>query len=462
MIDLSALGGSRFMVLGLARSGLAAARALKAAGIAFTAWDDNAAKREALAAEGVRISDPASIDWSGIAGLVMSPGIPHSFPKPHPVAAAAKAAGVPLIGDIELLARSGSKARFVGITGTNGKSTTTALIGHILRNAGVDCEIGGNLGPAALDFRPLGADGVYVLEMSSFQLELVPSLRFDVAVWLNITPDHIDRHGDLQGYIAAKRHIFDNQRPGDVAVIGVDDDASKAEAVRLAGARKVVGITVKGNAPAGVSVHDGMLRDSSDGGTVDLRGIKTLPGAHNWQNAAAAWAACRALGLSGAAVEQGLRSYPGLAHRQERVAVVGDIVYINDSKATNADATEKALAAYDTIYWIVGGTAKEEGIAPLAPWFSRVVHAFLVGASSEPFAATLEGRVAFTRSGDLRTALSQAHAMAQREHRQGAVVLLSPACASYDQWPNFEARGDAFRSMARALPGAIVETGVAA
>jgi UDP-N-acetylmuramoylalanine--D-glutamate ligase len=462
MIDLSALRGSRFVVLGLARSGLAAARALKAAGIEFTAWDDKANTRETAAADGMRIADPTGIDWSGIAGLVMSPGIPHSFPQPHPVAAAAKAAGVPLIGDIELLARSGSKARFVGITGTNGKSTTTALIGHVLRSAGVDCEIGGNLGPAALDFRSLGAEGVYVLEMSSFQLELVPSLRFDVAIWLNITPDHIDRHGDLAGYIAAKRHIFDNQRATDVAVIGVDDEASKTEAVRLANARRTIGITVKGNAPASVSVDAGVLRDAGDGNVVDLRGIKTLPGAHNWQNAAAAWAACRALGLSASAVEQGLRTYPGLAHRQERVAVIGDIVYINDSKATNADATEKALAAYDTIYWIVGGTAKAEGIAPLAPWFSRVAHAFLVGASSDPFASTLDGRVPYTRSGDLRTALDQAHVMAQREHRAGAVVLLSPACASYDQWPNFEARGDAFRAMARALPGAVVETGAAA
>ncbi|MBX3498858.1 MAG: UDP-N-acetylmuramoyl-L-alanine--D-glutamate ligase [Alphaproteobacteria bacterium] len=462
MIDLSALRGSRFVVLGLARSGLAASRALKAAGIEFTAWDDNPARREALAAQGVRVADPVGMDWSGITGLVLSPGIPHSYPAPHPAAAAARAAGVPLIGDIELLALSGSKARFVGITGTNGKSTTTALVGHILRMAGIDCEIGGNLGPAALDFRPLGAGGVYVLEMSSFQLELVPSLRFDVAIWLNITPDHIDRHGDLQGYIAAKRHIFDNQRPTDVAVVGVDDDASRFEAIRLAGLRRTIGIAVKGDAPAGVTVVDGILRDAGDGASTDLRGIRTLPGAHNWQNAAAAWAACRALGLSAPVVERGLRTYPGLAHRQERVAVVGDVVYINDSKATNADATEKALAAYETIYWIVGGTAKAEGIAPLAPWFSRVVHAFLVGASSGPFAATLEGRVPFTCSGDLRTALDQAHAMAQREHRPGAVVLLSPACASYDQWPNFEARGDAFRTMARALPGAVVETGAAA
>ena len=294
--------------------------------------------------------------------------------------------------------------------------------------------------------------------MSSFQLELVPSLRFDVAVWLNITPDHIDRHGDLAGYIAAKRHIFDNQLPADVAVIGVDDAASTAEALGLAGTRRVVGITVKGSGPAGVAVRDGILRDTSDGATVDLRGTGTT-GAHNWQNAAAAWGVPRA-GPVGAAVE-GAAHYP--AWRIARSASPSSATSSTSMTARRPTPTPpERLAAYDTIYWIVGGTAKAEGIAPLAPWFSRVVHAFLVGASSEPFAATLEGRVPFTRSGDLRTALGQAHAMAQREHRAGAVVLLSPACASYDQWPSFEARGDAFRAMARALPGAIVETGAAA
>ncbi|HJQ59271.1 MAG TPA: Mur ligase family protein, partial [Vineibacter sp.] len=227
MIDLSPLQGSRFAVLGLARSGMAAARALKAARVELAAWDDDAGKRAQAQSHGIPLANPASLDWSRWDGLVLSPGIPHTHPAPHPAAAAAKAAGKPVIGDIELLARSRPAARIVGVTGTNGKSTTTALIGHILKSAGVDCEVGGNLGPAALDFRPLGDGGVYVLELSSFQLELVPSLRCDAAVWLNITPDHIDRHGDLAGYVGAKRHVFDNQRSADVAVIGIDDAESR-------------------------------------------------------------------------------------------------------------------------------------------------------------------------------------------------------------------------------------------
>ncbi len=461
MIDLSSLQGSRFAVLGLARSGLAAARALKAAGVDFAVWDDDAVKRAEAQSHGFALRDPASLDWNRWDGLVLSPGIPHTFPEPHPAAAAARAAGKPVIGDIELLARSGTPARLVGITGTNGKSTTTALIGHILKSAGIARDVGGNLGPAALDFRQLDDDGVYVLELSSFQLELVPSLRCDVAVWLNVTPDHIDRHGDLAGYVAAKRHIFDNQRAGDVAVVGVDDAESKTAADGLAGtARTVVPVTVGRRGTSGVCVVDGRLHDART--EIDLKPIRNLPGAHNWQNGACAYAACRALGLPVEEIARGLASYPGLAHRQERVAVIDGIVYINDSKATNADATEKALAAYDTIYWLVGGTPKAEGIAPLAPLFDRVVHAFLIGKSSDAFAGTLDGKLSYTRCGDLKTALAQAHAMAQREHRAGAVVLLSPACASYDQWPDCEVRGDAFRAMARALPGAVVEAGGAA
>jgi UDP-N-acetylmuramoylalanine--D-glutamate ligase len=459
MIDLTPLQGSRLAVLGLARSGLAAARALKEAQVDFAVWDDDATRRAQAQNHGFTLADPASLDWNRWDALVLSPGIPHSFPAPHPAAVAARAAGKPVVGDIELMARSGLAARVVGITGTNGKSTTTALVGHILKSAGVDREVGGNFGPAALDFRPLGDGAVYVLELSSFQLELVPSLRCDVAVWLNITPDHIDRHGDLEGYIAAKRHIFDNQRAVDVAVVAIDDAPSGRVAEDLAAAgRRVVTVAVGGR-PAAVSVVDGLLRDARTGTGIDLKSVKTLAGTHNWQNAACAYAACDALGLPAGAIASGIASYPGLAHRQERVAVVGDIVYINDSKATNADATEKALAAYSPIYWIVGGTAKAEGIAPLAPLFGRVAHAFLIGKSSDAFAATLDGKLPYTRCGDLETALQQAHAMAQHERRAGAVVLLSPACASYDQWPNYEVRGDAFRAMARALPGAVVEAG---
>lgn len=460
MINLSSLQGSRFAVLGLARSGMTAARALREADVDCTVWDDDAAKRAQAEGQGFALADPAALDWSRCDGLVLSPGIPHTFPEPHPAAVAARAAGKPVIGDIELLARSGPTARIVGITGTNGKSTTTALAGHILKSAGIDREVGGNLGPAALDFRTLGPDGVYVLELSSFQLELVPSLRCDVAAWINVTPDHIDRHGDLAGYVAAKRHVFDNQHAGDVAVIGIDDAESRAEVDRLSGTpRAIVTVTVGRRAGGGISVVDGRLKDARDGTEIDLKPVKTLPGAHNWQNAACAYGICRALGLPPDAIARGLATYPGLAHRQERVAVVDGIVYINDSKATNADAAEKALAAYDTIYWIVGGTPKAEGIAPLAPLFGRVVHAFLVGKSSDAFAVTLDGKVPYARCDDLETALAQAHAMAQRERRPDAVVLLSPACASYDQWPSFEVRGDAFRTLARALPGAMIEAG---
>lgn len=467
MTPVTVFVGRRVALFGLGGSGLATARALRAGGADVAAWDDNQGSRDKAAAEGIAVVDLNAADWTGFAAFVLSPGVPLTHPEPHWTVGKAKAAGVAIIGDVELFFRERAKVApgspVVCITGTNGKSTTTALIGHILRSAGIERDIGGNFGPAALDFRPLDRDGVYVLELSSFQLELVQSLRCSVAVWLNITPDHIDRHGDLAGYVVAKRHVFDNQQEGDVAVVGIDDEPSRQAAAGLAGGPgTLVTVTVGGADGAGVSAQGGRLRDARTGAEIDLKPIKNLPGAHNWQNAACAYAACRALGLPVAAIAQGLATYPGLAHRQERVAVVDGIVYINDSKATNADATEKALAAYDTIYWLVGGTPKAEGIAPLEPLFGRVAHAFLIGISSDAFAATLEGKVPYTRSGDLKTALQQAHAMAQRERRQDAVVLLSPACASYDQWPNFEVRGDAFRTLARALPGATVETGGAA
>jgi len=464
MIDLATLQNSRFAVLGLARSGLATARALEAAGIDYLAWDDDAAKRSAAQEKGVRIGDPLQADWSALDGLVISPGIPHRFPKPHPVALRAKDARKPIIGDIELLARAAQPqgAKFVGITGTNGKSTTTALIGHVLRQAGRTVEVGGNLGPPVLDFAMLKGDGIYVLEMSSYQLELVEHLRCDVAVMLNITPDHLDRHGGMDGYIAAKRRIFNNQTANDAAVIGIDSEPTRALAEELAraGGRRVVRIAVGHVIEDGVYAIDGVLHDGDF--TVDLRPILTLPGAHNWQNACAAYATCRALGVSREDIARGLRSYPGLAHRQERVAEIGGIAYVNDSKATNADATEKALSSYDTIYWIAGGKPKEGGIEPLAAYFPRIVHAFLIGEASEQFARTLQGKVASTQCGTMQNALQAAHALAQVEKRPHAVVLLSPACASFDQWASFEARGDAFRAQAQSLAAQALAKGGAA
>jgi UDP-N-acetylmuramoylalanine--D-glutamate ligase len=456
MIDLAPLQNSRFAVLGLARSGLATARALQAAGIEYLAWDDDAAKREAAQKKGVTLADPLQANWDSLDALVISPGIPHNYPKPHPVAVRAKEARKPIIGDIELLARATQPqgAKFVGITGTNGKSTTTALIGHVLQQAGRKVEVGGNLGQPVLDFAMLKQGGIYVLEMSSYQLELVEQLRCHVAVLLNITPDHLDRHGGMAGYIAAKRRIFNNQTATDAAIIGIDSEPTRALAEELAreGGRKIVRVAVGHKVEGGVYAIDGVLHEDDSGFSIDLRPILTLPGAHNWQNACAAFATCRALGVAADDIARGLRSYPGLAHRQERVAEINGVVYVNDSKATNADATEKALSSYDTIYWIAGGRPKEGGIEPLRSHFPRVVHAFLIGEAAEQFAATLQGKVAFTVCGTLQHALQAAHAMAQIERRAHAVVLLSPACASFDQWPSFEARGDAFRAQAQKLP----------
>ncbi len=455
MIDLAVLKGSSFVVLGLARSGLATVRALRAAGIECIAWDDSAASREAAAQAGAHVADPATVDWSDIAALIISPGIPNTLPVPHPVAVAARAAGKPIICDVELLARAQPEAQFIAITGTNGKSTTTALIGHILQQAGLRCEVGGNIGRGALDLSPLGRGGLYVLELSSYQLELLQTFRADIAVWLNITPDHIDRHGDLAGYVAAKKNIFARQRAGDCVVIGTEDEPSRQVEHEIAARTGIACVPVALDRPVagGVSYRAGMLVDA-DGYTVDFSDVPTLPGDHNAQNAASAWAVCRWLDVPREMIVAGLRTYPGLPHRQERVAAVGNVVYINDSKATNADATARALSSYDDIYWILGGQAKEGGVAPLATYFDRIRHAFLIGEATDLFAGQLDGKLPYSRCGDLQSALDAAHALAQREAVGPAVVLLSPACASWDQWKSYEHRGDAFRAMARALPGA--------
>ncbi|WP_428684487.1 UDP-N-acetylmuramoyl-L-alanine--D-glutamate ligase [Reyranella sp.] len=455
MIDLAVLKGSSFVVLGLARSGLATVRALTAAGIDCIAWDDSAASRDAAAAAGARIADPVTIDWAGIDALVISPGIPNTLPVPHPVAVAARAAGKPIICDVELLARAQPEAQYVAITGTNGKSTTTALIGHILQQAGARCEVGGNIGRGALDLSPLGKGGLYVLELSSYQLELLQTFHADVAVWLNITPDHIDRHGDLAGYVAAKKNIFARQHAGDCVVIGTEDEPSREVEREMAARAAIACVPVALDRPVanGVSFRAGMLVDA-DGYTVDFSDVLTLPGDHNAQNVACAWAVCRWLDVPRETIVAGLRTYPGLPHRQERVAAVGHVVYINDSKATNADAAARALSSYDDIYWILGGQAKEGGVAPLAPYFERIRHAFLIGEATDLFAGQLDGKLPYSRCGDLQSALNAAHALAQREAGGPAVVLLSPACASWDQWKSYEHRGDAFRAMARALPGA--------
>jgi UDP-N-acetylmuramoylalanine--D-glutamate ligase len=457
MIVVDSFAGRKVAVLGLARTGRAAARSLAAGGAEVLAWDDNQSVREAVGGE-IPLVDLAGADWSGIPLLVLSPGIPHDHPEPHPAVARAGAAGVEIIGDIELLGRAQPAAGYVGITGTNGKSTTTALIGHILAAAGQRVEVGGNLGAAALSLAPLGCDGTYVIEASSFQLELITTLAFDVAILLNITPDHLERHGGMDGYIAAKRRIFAHRRADAVAIVGIDDSLSRdiADELRRTGPARVVPIAVGSPAPGGVYVEDGRLIDATgaEPATVlDLAAAERLPGAHNWQNAAAAYAAARSLGLPGEAAAAAIRTFPGLAHRQELVDTIDGVRFINDSKATNADAAEKALACYQAVYWIAGGLPKEGGITTLAPHFGRLRHAYLIGTATEEFAATLGSSVPFTRSGDLASAVAAAAAQARRDGVDGAVVLLSPACASYDQFAHFEARGDAFRALVAGLRG---------
>jgi UDP-N-acetylmuramoylalanine--D-glutamate ligase len=462
VITLHTFSGKNIAVMGLGKSGLSTARALSKGGASVQVWDDNVDKQADAAREGFTVIEPTAETLRDIDALVLSPGIPLTFPAPHPVAAAARAAGVPIIGDIELLAREQSGARFIGITGTNGKSTTTALIGHIFDIANRKAQTGGNLGTPALDLDPVGGDtgdgdtgggdGAYILEMSSFQLELIDTLRFDIAVLINISPDHIDRHGDFDGYIAAKKHIFDCMDKDGTVIIGIDDPNAMAiyDELRARGGPNVIPISAATAPDGGVFAKDGVLFDALSGAPtsiLSLRDIKTLPGRHNHQNAAAAYAAARAAGVSIEHIIEGLRTYPGLPHRQQIIAEIGGVRYINDSKATNPDATANALASYESIYWIAGGLGKDGGLDQLSPYFPRIEHAFLIGAAADEIHAALDGKAPHDMSGDLTTALRAAHAMAQQAPSADKVVLLSPACASYDQFPNFEARGDAFAAI---------------
>jgi len=456
VIDLSFFAGLPVAVLGLGKSGLAAARALHASGAEVWAWDDNEDQRAKAREAEVPLVDLNQVNWQEVTSLILSPGIPQSFPQPHPIVATAKKHNVEIIGDIELLARAQRNAQYLGITGTNGKSTTTALIGHIMKLSARRTEIGGNLGTPVLTLEPLENDGYYVLEMSSYQLELTLSITFDVAVLLNITPDHLDRHGGFEGYVKAKRLIFHRQTRPRTAVIGVDDATCRSIHADLKAADDQIVIAISGEraVPGGIYVEDGVLIDDSEGKRtpcIDLKEVASLPGAHNGQNAAAAYAACKAVGVDPAVICACLRSFPGLAHRQQIVAVIDGVPYINDSKATNADAAAKALVCYDRILWIAGGRAKEGGLEGLEPYFGHIAHAFLIGEAAQDFAKVLEGTVPVSLSGTIAQAVTAARDAASR--LPGSVVLLSPACASFDQFPNFEKRGEAFVAAVEALPG---------
>ena len=436
--------GRRYAVVGLGRNGLPAATRLLALGASVTVWDDSEAARAAARADGLEVAMP---EMARLDALVLSPGIPHILPRPHPLAAAAIAAGVPILSDAELLFQAvGGRARFAGITGTNGKSTTTALVAHLLTQAGIANAAGGNLGAASLSLSvPDG--GVYVLEMSSYMLERLATLRFDVAAMLNLSPDHLDRHGDMAGYAAAKRAVFARQRDTDLAVIGIDDADSRA---MLAWRRSHPGrvLSVSGSAAADVWADGPVLRDG-DSPIADLRDAAALPGAHNAQNAATACALALGLGAARAGLARGLASYPGLPHRQTLVATLDGVRYIDDSKATNADAAARALGCYNRLVWIAGGIAKAGGIEPLAPFFPRIAKALLIGRDAAPFAATLaRHHVAHEVVETLERAVPAADAAARA--LDVPVVLLSPACASFDQFSGFEARGARFAALVQA------------
>ncbi len=430
-------------VLGLARSGLATVRALMAGGNQVIAWDDSRERIADAARIGIPVSDSADFNWHGIAALVPSPGVPLD----HQTMVSARAAGVEIVGDVELLWRAMPERKFIGITGTNGKSTTTALIGHILERARQTVQVGGNIGTPALSLEALWAEGSYVLEMSSFQLDLTCNMSFNIAVMLNIAPDHLDRHGDMAAYITAKKNIF---RAGRLktAVLGIDSPAMLRiyEELRNRDGLEVIPIATGRRLLNGVAVNGGLLEGYGQA-VCDLEAATALPGSHNWQNAAAAYATTRALGIDPEVIARALLSFPGLAHRMERISAIDGVQFINDSKATNGDAAARALACFSPIYWIAGGRNKSNGLKALQPNFRRIAHAFLIGEAEQDFADELEGRVNYSRCGTLDNALEAAAAQARTDGRAGAVVLFSPACASFDQYSDFEARGEAFRKL---------------
>ncbi len=464
MIPVPGYEGRRVAVFGLGRSGITAARALKAGGATPILWDDGVSGRLQAQAEGFVVEDLALADWSGFAALVLSPGAPLTHPKPHWTVDKARAATVPVIGDVELFARAldalpkDRRPKVVAITGTNGKSTTTALIGWVLQQAGLTVHVGGNIGIGVLALPEPTPDAVYVIEVSSYQLDLTTSFAPDVAILTNISPDHLDRHGGMEGYVAAKQRIFQAQGPDAVALVGVDEDWGKG--IARAFSDRVVSVSTlpspaRGEgyvAQAGVLFSDGNL-------IADLSAARSLPGRHNAQNAAFAYAAARALGVSHEAAVEGLLSFPGLAHRMETVGHIGPVRFINDSKATNADAARQALSSYPRVFWIAGGKPKDGGIDDLTDLFPRIAKAYLIGEAAEAFAATLGANGGDTPHLIAKTMDAAVAAAAVDAASAGGeqIVLLSPACASFDQYPDFEVRGEAFRAAVLNL-GATPET----
>ena len=469
MTPITAFTGKTVALFGLGNSGAATAVALREGGAEVISFDDDERAVGIASGYGIRTGNLRAANWKELDALVLAPGVPLTHPKPHWTVELARKAGIPVIGDVELFCIERRKlapaSPFIAITGTNGKSTTTALIAHLLKAAGRNVQMGGNIGAPILTLEPPSADRVHVIECSSFQIDLAPGLNPGIGIHLNLTPDHLDRHGTMENYASIKERLI---AQSDIAIVGVDDEGSKAMASRRAATGRPLW-RISADAPvdngifAGVTANDGSLDVRLvrvEGGkprvVANLSGIGSLRGMHNAQNAAAAFAALSALGISDDVIAAGLKSYPGLPHRMEEVARKGRIVFVNDSKATNADSTEKALTSFRDVFWIVGGKPKDGGIEPLRRYFKNIAKAYLIGASTDEFAATLEGHVTFEKSMTLDKAVAAAARDAASHRGQGAdnndiCVLLSPAAASYDQFQNFEHRGDVFKKLVAKL-----------
>jgi UDP-N-acetylmuramoylalanine--D-glutamate ligase len=454
MIDLSPLkkdfGAKALYIVGLGKSGLPVFDACTRAGIPTLLWDDGDAGRAAAVEKGGVLCAPDRVDFGQVAALCLSPGIPLTHPAPHASVILAESAGVQVLGDIELFHRAMPDVKTIGITGTNGKSTTTALIGHVLTACGVTSAVGGNIGEAVLTLPSLPEASTYVLEMSSYQLDLCPGFRPDIGVFINISPDHLDRHGSMDGYIAAKKKIFSDTN---IPVIGVDDPWSREVFADISARNPgAIAVSCETPQPGGIFVDtDGLMHDRGDA-VFSLAGFTRLKGRHNWQNAALCYAAMRMHGLQAGDIQKAFDSFSGLAHRQMLVAEISGVSYVNDSKATNDQAAAMALKTFKPVYWIAGGKDKGAGYTDCEKHFDRIRHAYLIGIDTDALAVALtRNKVPFTRCGTMDVAVAAAHRDAQREQLRGACVLLSPACASFDQFRSFEHRGDVFCTLVKNL-----------
>ncbi len=470
MIPVTTFAGKKVAVFGLGGSGLVGASALLAGGADVVGYDDTRASVIKANAAGIPTSDLRKADWTRIAALVLAPGVPLTHPEPHWVVKLARQANVEVIGDIELFCRERARhapgSPFVAITGTNGKSTTTALIAHLVKSAGMDAQLGGNIGIAILSLQPPSANAkplrVHVIECSSYQIDLAPTFNPSVGILINLSEDHLDRHGTMENYAAVKERLVAGVPSQGTAIVGVDDNWCSNIADRLDKAgKRLVRVSVKRKLAGGIYAEGSRIMRAEASGILEiaeLSGIGSLRGLHNAQNAACAAAAALALGLAPAAIQAGLKSFPGLAHRMEEVGHRGFVLFVNDSKATNADSTAQALACFTDIFWIAGGKSKTGGIESLRSFFPRIRKAYLIGEAANEFAATLGSDVPHEINGTLDKALAAATRDAEASSSREPVVLLSPACASFDQYRNFEVRGDAFRALVRALPGVMAKS----